>query len=398
MTKWSALPIYTRLAITIWIALLAGVFGRVAAQGTSSQTVLPVYLEGGQRWANGKSLYAAMPEKLDVYRNPPVMAAVTVPFTWLPPYVTAMLWRTFFICLYLLGLFRFLRDVAPSLAPIRRSIFFISSAVLVLNAFNNAQLNLLIIAAVLLGVAAAARGSWWASAFWLTVAAQVKIYPLALVGLACVAFPIKMIWRSGLLLLLGLALPFLLGNPHYAMEQYRDFAEALRSDDRTDDPIERAPRNWTIVPRAFADMVVPRSVAIPISAVVGVLFSVAVRLIPKEQRLLFAFCSGTIWMVLFGPGAEMNTYSILAPVAAWLICRESSDLWAWLGSALLLAAVIRGGLPPDPNTGMVALQPFGATALMGSLVCWATVVVAAKPYCGLPNLNNINDLPPSSSL
>jgi hypothetical protein len=401
MNKWFALPHSTRFAIGVWIALLGGVLGRVAIDSTEAQTVLPIYLEGGLRWAHGEPLYAPMPEGLDVYRNPPVVAVLTVPFTRLPQRAAALIWRVLFISLYLLGLFQFLRDCAPPkadptpqppprsgegefpisnplrfgeggsrsepsgvLSPLRRSIFFMLSAVLVLSSFNNAQLNLLLVASALLGTAAAARGSWWASAFWLTLAAQVKIYPLALVGLVCVIFPRTMIWRSALLMILGLALPFAASDPQYALDQYRSFAEASKADDRSDAPMVRGPRDWTRLVRVFGPIPVPREITLPLSALAGIAFAVWVTLTRKENRLRLAFCLGLLWMVLFGPSTEMNTYSILAPVAAWLACRERSGLFAWLGAGMLLAAILRAAFPSDFTHGLGFMQPFAAIVLL----------------------------------
>ena len=364
MSKWFALSHSRRFAIGLWIALLAGVLGRVAFDKVTAQTVLPIYLEGGRRWENAEPLYGPMPAGLDVIRNPPLIAALTVPFTELPPRFAALLWRILLIGLYALGLFQFLRDVAPPISALRRDIFWMLGAVLVLNAFNNAQLNLLIVASALLGVAAAARGHWWVSAFWLTLSGQVKIYPFALAGLVCVAFPRTMIWRTALMLIAGLLLPCVLANPQYALDQYRSFAITLKADDRTDVAIERTTRDWSILPRSFAGVIVPREVVLPVAAIAGIAFAFWVALANREERLRLAFSLGILWMLLFGPNTEMNTYSILAPVAAWLACRERSGVFAWLGVSLLLAAILRASFPTNLFHGLEFLQPIAAICLL----------------------------------
>jgi hypothetical protein len=392
MNKWFALSHRTRIAIGLWIALLGGVLGRVAFDKTTAQSVLPIYLEGGRRWAEAEPLYAPMPEGLDFYRNPPLVAVLTVPFTGMPPRLAALLWRILQIGLFALGLKHFLRDVLPPLRPFQRDWFWALNAVLVLSAFNNGQLNLLLVAAALLGTAAAARRAWWVAAFWLVLAAEVKVYPIALVGLVCVGFPRPMIPRCLLLLVAGLALPMAFGGPQYTLDQYRGFAAAMQSDDRSEVPLERAPRDWTYLPRSFADVAVPRGVAMPVSAVAGLVFAGWVAFARRGERLRLAFCLGILWMLLFGPSTEMNTYSILAPVAAWLAVRPFFDfrspvstseisshglpkskpdfgsLAAWTAAALLVAAIVRASFPTGAFHGLGFLQPLAAALLVMTLL------------------------------
>jgi len=364
MNKWFALPHRTRLAIGLWFALLGGVLGRVAFDKVTAQSVLPIYLEGGRRWANAEPLYAPMPEGMDLYRNPPFVAMLTVPFTVMPPRFAALLWRILQIGLFALGLKHFLRDVLPPLTPFQRDWFWLLNAIIVLSAFNNAQLNLLLVAAALLGVAAAARGAWWVSGFWLVLATEVKIYPIALLGLVCVCFPKPMVPRCVLLLTLGLALPMAFGNPEYAFDQYRGFVAAMQADDRSEVPMVRAPRDWTYLPRSFADVVVPRGVAMVVSAAAGIAFAARVGLVRKEERLRMAFCLGMLWMLLFGPSTEMNTYSILAPVAAWLAVRDRAGWLAWFGSALLVASILRASFPTEMFHGLGFMQPMAAMLIL----------------------------------
>jgi hypothetical protein len=368
MNKWFALPHRTRFAIGLWIALLGGVLGRVAFDKVTAQSVLPIYLEGGRRWAAAEPLYAPMPQGLDLYRNPPFVAVLTVPFTEMPPRLAALLWRILQIGLFILGLKQFLRDALPPLTPFQRDWFWMLNAVLVLNAFNNAQLNLLLVASALLGIAAAARGAWWTSAFWLVLAAEVKVYPIALAGLVCVCFPKPMIPRCLLLLVAGLALPLGFGHPEYALEQYRGFREAMAADDRSEVPMVRAPRDWTYLPRSFAGTAVPREVSMGVSALAGLAFAAWVAFARKPDRLRLAFGLGMLWMLLFGPSTEMNTYSVLAPAAAWLAVRGRGPRLAWCGVALLAASILRASFPSDAFHGLGFLQPLGAVLLLLDLM------------------------------
>ena len=80
---------------------------------------------------------------------------------------------------------------------------------------------------------------------------------------------------------------------------------------------------------------------------------------------------GLLWMVLFGPATESNTYSILAPVG-WLLVGvrlpRAARFAAVIGIALLVAGVLRGAFPQDPEFSMSSLQPIGAFLLFGVAV------------------------------
>jgi hypothetical protein len=173
-----------------------------------------------------------------------------------------------------------------------------------------------------------------------------------------------MIPRCVLLLAVGLALPLAFGNPEYALDQYRGFREAMKADDRSEVPMVRAPRDWTYLPRSFAGVAVPREVSMGVAALAGMGFAAWVTLVRKQERLRLAFCLAMLWMLLFGPSTEMNTYSILAPVAAWLAVRDRAAWLAWSGVAWLVASIIRASFPSEAFHGLGFMQPLGALLLL----------------------------------
>ena len=111
--RWFAIPLSTRWAICIWFTLLAGVFGRVAVDRTTAQSVVPIYILGGERWWNAVPLYGPPPGTMDVYRNPPGFAALFAPLSQLPPRPVGLAWRIAGIGLFILGLRRFLAAIHP---------------------------------------------------------------------------------------------------------------------------------------------------------------------------------------------------------------------------------------------------------------------------------------------
>ena len=382
---WFAIPMSLRFAVGIWIALFLGVFGRVAVSKPEQQSVLPVYLYGAERLLAGELMYTRpAPPIPDVFRNPPAVAAFFVPFTHLDPKATAILWRLLGVSLYLLGLKRLIRDVLPPLSNARRAWVWILSAVLVIPAFNNAQINLHILATALLGTAAAARGRWWSAAVWLVVCGSCKVYTAAAGLLMSVAFPKRLAWRfavAGLLIIGGATLAV----EAWARPQspLTEFTHALRDEDRSGAELSRAPKSWSIVVRVWFGVVVPEEVRFGVSLAVAAAMagwvyfragsvsdgrdagpSLTLPALTSPSLTLPALKLGLIWLTLFGPATEMNTYSVLAPVAG-VLCVVGR--WQWVaraGTLLLLVAVIRGAFPPGMAYPLHTVQAVGTALLL----------------------------------
>lgn len=373
--RWFAIPLSLRFAVGVWVALLLGVFGRVAVSRPDQQSVVPIYLLAAKRLKANENLYADPPPGLDIYRNPPAVAALFVPFTFLDPTLAAILWRLLGISLYLLGLRQLVRDVLPPLSPLRRAWVWLLSAVLVIPAFNNGQINLPIVATALLGTAAAARGAWKTAAVWLVIAGWFKVYTAAVGLLMSVAFPKLFFARffvTGWLIVcgtwLGVEMWASVGQDwEVRREPLTDFVEASQGEDRSAAPLERAPKDWSILVRVWFDVVVPKPVSLGVSLAVAVgmailLFLRGDRKVPTEVFAPLAF--GLIWLTLFGPATEMNTYSVLAPVAA-VLCVVGR--WQWVarfGTLMLVVAVVRGAFPQEWGWHLHWLQPLGAWLLL----------------------------------
>ena len=383
--RWFAIPLSTRWAICVWIVLLLGVFGRVAVARPTAQSVVPVYLMAGERWWNGEPLYAPPPPGLDVYRNPPGFAAFFAPLSQLPPKPVAILWRLINIGLFALGLRRFLAAVNPvSLPPRAEAMVWIVAAFLVLPAFNNGQANLPLVASALLGTAAAVRGHWWQASAWLMFATCMKVYPIALAGLLLLLAPRRLIGRLPLVLLVFLAAPFACQHPGYVLEQTFEFGHATDADERSDAPLERTLKGWTYPVRVWTGACVSEEAmhaAVLISglALAGLVGFAARRNGISPPLFGLVLCLALLWMALFGPATEMNTYSILAPVG-WLLVMPHPPrfgrLFAGIGLGLLVIAVLRGTIPNDPDYTLASLQPIGAFLLL----CAGVSAVLKTPH------------------
>jgi hypothetical protein len=378
-----------RLAVVAWAGLLIGVGARVAAGPARSQTVVPVYLNAAHRWVQGEDLYApAWP--LDVYRNPPGVAAAFVPFTWVPEKVAGLAWRGLGAAVFLVGLAVWVRHGLPR--PLTRGeagAVFALTVPLALSSLNNGQTNLAIAGLLLLGATAAARQRWRAAGLWLALGGVVKLYPLAVGLLLAAAFPRRLLpWLAGFVALL-LAAPFLLHDPGYVAGQYRSFANYLGADERSLGPLDRAPRDlflvlrvWFAPPPAAAYQAVQLGAA---AAMAGLVVFAARRTRDPRFTSVLALHLGCVWMTVLGPATEPHTYTILGPTAAAAVVlgfagRSRAACWlAVLGYGLLVAPVFRDMFPAGWKFQVLGPHPVGGLLVLAAIVTDSVNRLARKP-------------------
>ena len=369
LARFLAIPFSVRLAWTLWLVLAAAVGVRVAVSKPTSQTVMPIYLAAGERWQRGESLYGPA-QTLDIYRNPPVIAAGFAALTALPEKLAGLLVRGVGLALFLTGLRSVRRTLLPDWGPSRVGWLFALAVVPSVPSVNNGQLNLHLAALALHGVAAAAAGRWSASAAWIGLAVWVKVYPLSLGLLIVLVAPRSYALKLAAVVLAGVALPFALDDAATVRTQYAEYVESLRLDDRTHEDLSRVPRDWTALPRTGFGWVSPEPVTKAVSLAVAAglaLLTIARRHRPLGESLLAALVGSHVWMTAFGPATEMNTYSLLAAVAPLVLLTpglsRSSRGMAVAGYALLVVTVLRGMFPNDRDFNVLGPQALGAVLL-----------------------------------
>ena len=94
---------------------------------------------------------------------------------------------------------------------------------------------------------------------------------------------------------------------------------------------------------------------------------------------------GSVWMTAFGPATEMNTYAVLAGVAAYLVVAPGPrPRWAaaaaWAGYGLLAASVLRAAFPDDWRFQVLGPQPAGALLLAAAAVGGVAAPADAAPW------------------
>ena len=368
--RWFAIPLSVRWAGCLWFALVAGVTGRVLTSPPTSQTVVPIYLTGGEHWASGEPLYAYNPlADHDVYRNPPGFAAVFAVLTPLPEKMAGIVWRLTSAAVFLFALVRFRRFVVPGWSADRAALMFGLAVLVALPAVNNGQVNLLIAAAAMGGTAAAVAGRWWEAAGWFALGGWLKVYPLAVGLLAGLIAPRQLMPRLLLVTAAGFAVPFVLADPSYVADQYRAFVTSQTADDRTLADLTRAPRDWTVVTRSWLDWVPPPEVTRAVMLTTAAICAIWVALWRSRPGAFgLALALGLTWMTVFGPATEAHTYAQLAGLSGWLVAATvGRSRWAFglavVGYGLLAGTVMRAMFPADWKLTVLGPQAVGATVL-----------------------------------
>lgn len=392
-----------RVAVALWAVLLVAVAGRVLAGPARSHTVVPIYLVAAERWANAEPLYASAPP-LDVYRNPPGFAAALVPFTWMPERAAELLWRAVNVAALLVALGAWVRYGLPRpLTPGESGAVFALAVVPALPSVNNGQVNLLIIAALLLGATAAARLRGRAAGAWLALAAAIKVYPLAVGLLVAAGSPRRVLpWFAGACLAFA-AFPFLFHAPGYVLDQHRAFVAEVSADDRTKALVGRAGLDAYFILRQWAEpppRELYRAVQLAVAAGMAGLVVVAARRTgnPREVAPL-ALHLGCAWATVFGPATEVHTYVLLGPTAAALIVLARGDrhrgrlALAAVGYALLVAPVVRDSFPNGKAFHGLALQPVGGLLVLAA-AAWAGLALVRRAPAAAPPIHHGERRPP----
>ena len=371
MTRLDFTTTGARLGLTLWVILLAVVVIRVGVAPVGKQSVVPIYQVAGERFRAGASLYAPIPG-LDLYRNPPGVAFAATALTPLPPKTGGVLMRLLQATLFLTGLRRAVRTFAPDWPSARVGWAFAIAAFLIAPAVNNGQLNVLIAGSLLHAAAAAHAKRDAEAALWAALAAWVKLYPLAVGLLLCVARP-RLAPRLVAALALGAMFPFLGQSSEVVSWQYREYWHYLGDDDRTYAHLVRVPRDWTCWPRMFLNVVVPEKVALAVGLLVAGVAALMTRLFARRGLgAVSALVLGLTWMTAFGPATEANTYALLAasaPLAPWLARTKWPRRAAWVGVALLISPAIRGAFPEDWLYTVYGPQALGAVLVCVGYCC-----------------------------
>jgi hypothetical protein len=355
-----------RVGTGLWVLALA-VVSVLVVRDPHERSVTPVFHLAVERWGN-HALYSD-PRG---FHYLPQFALLFAPFHALPVPFGDLLWRAAAVAAVLGGVGAFARRAASD----RNGSDFIAGVALALaiwpclGAVRNGQTNLAFGGLLLIAAALLADERWTAAALLLVLLVAVKPLGIVVVLLAPWGYP-RLIAPLAAGLAALAALPFLFAPPSWVVAQYHDAAVHLAS--------------WSGTNEArFADLAaLLRRVGVPLPAAAATavraafavatlgLWFAAARRRPEPKRSLTLALLATIYLLLFNPMTEKNTYAIAAPAmgvaAAWSF-RAGRRALGWLFAAALLSI---GILPEafhrvDPGLGLW-WDPLALTAVAALL-------------------------------
>jgi alpha-1,2-mannosyltransferase len=363
--------------LLVW-ALPLLVVAVLVARDPASRSVTPTFHLAVSRWAAGQPLYSD-PRG---FHYLPQFVLLFAPFHALPAPIGDLLWRVLAVGAVVGGLRSFLRRTAvsdPGLAFFWASVLCLGPC---LGAMRNGQTNL-VFGGLLLALAVLLAGQrWTGAAACLVVLCAVKPFGIVFVLLAPFVYP-RLVRPLAAGLALFLLSPFLVAPASYASAQCLAAVGHIVG--------------WAgTTENRFADLAgVLRAagVALPVAALtsiralaalasLGAWIAVGRRAAEPEKALGLGLIGG-IYLMLFNPMTEKNTYAVVAPalcVAAVLLLAHKST--AAPGRIVAFALVSIGVFPEvfrrlDPNLGLW-WDPLVLGAAAGALA-WALRRRIASP-------------------
>lgn len=281
----------------------------------SNRTVVPSYRLAALNWIAGRGLYDGTGVGGFVYL--PQAAILFVPFAMIPQILGEVLWRLFTIGTLAVGL-RGFAGLAGEKS--RTELFPLMTLVTIPLAWDcarNGQATLIITGLMLLSVVDISRCRWWRATLWLSLGVAVKPLMIVLV-LLIMAIDRPMTWR----LLLGMGAvalaPFAIQHPAYVLQQY----SACLHNTTMAAHVSVAAHGWTspFTALRLVGLDVPEHVQTAIRMVAAfatlALCIVARRWHDTDRSAIFVFSLAVVYLTLFSPRTENNTYAMLGPAIA----------------------------------------------------------------------------------
>jgi hypothetical protein len=341
----------TAVTVGVWTLLTLGL-AIFSYRYPWSHTVYDIYARASLRWWSGQDLYSAPGTAF--YRYSPLFAICMTPWALLSNSWGGALWRIFNGLLYALALKAWIRGSLPRCSPWQQAALFLLVLPLSLQSMHNGQANIIMLSAILFGLAAASADHWNKAAAWFAFATLVKGYPVALALLIAAVGPRRFLVRYATALSIGLLVPFATQRSDIVVDQYlswlvhlRDSTAIMRERLRTLEHLLSI-YGYPVSPQTFQRIQLLAGLAI-----LGLCRLQARRCPEHRQRFHTAFSLFAVWVVLFGPATETCTYVVLAPVIAWHLVDVFSRTTGWPGRLLpVLSLLMMGPLVTD-----FAVQP-----------------------------------------
>ncbi len=325
-----------RFAWAGWVALFLVMAAIIAHDSTRS--VLAVYRFGSTQWIAGRTLYEFT--GIGGFTYLPHAAILFIPFALLPPLAGEVLWRLLNIAVFAVGLSGFARLAGERSGKDLFPLMTLVTLPLAWGCARNGQATLLMTGFMLLAAADLARSRWWRSTLWLALAVAVK--PLAIVLVLIIGARER---HMTLRLAAGMALlalfPFATQHPAYVAGQYAASIQNMALSAH----VGVVAHGWTTPFTALrvAGIDVPERVqtVMRLAAAVATLalYGMARRRQGAAAAAVHAYSLAAVYLILFSPRTENNTYVMLGPVIG-VFLTQAVRAEQRTGEAVLLGGIL----------------------------------------------------------
>lgn len=366
-----------RFAWLGWAALFLTTAAIIAAG--SERSVVPAYRDAALNWLAGRGMYDGTGVGGFVYF--PQAAVLFVPFAVLPAVLGEALWRFVNIGVFAFGLLGFARLAGGKSEKALFPLMTLIALPMAWDCARNGQATLLMTGFMLLAVVDTVRSRWWRATLWLMLAVAVK--PLAIVlVLLLAALERPLTWRLPLGMIALVLSPFAAQHPGYVLEQY----SACLRNMSTAAHVGVAAHGWTSPFTALrvAGIDVPERVQTMLR-LIAALGTLALCFFARKRHeaaraAVFVFSLAALYLILFSPRTENNTYAMLGPAIgvfmadAFLIGKKTRE-----GALLACLTLALVGSRPIERLLAPTAEPIWMSPLIAVVFCVYVLVKLLAP-------------------
>jgi alpha-1,2-mannosyltransferase len=366
---------YLNIAFSLWI-LTVLIISILVFIAPLKHSVTPTYHEAVERWLAAKSLYFHTG-----YFYFPQFVLIFAPFHYLPVPFSDILWRIFQAGLLVTGIWRMVNLLPSS----ERGAFFLCMSLVAITpcigALRDGQANVLFAALTVNSVVYLAESQWWLAALCMVSALAIKPIGLVLILLAAIGYRFT-IWRLVIFFCIFLLLPFVFADPSYVFSQFQQslahlFSASLTTENRFSD------LNGLLRPLGMG-LTGPLSQGVRIMAgiLVAGLWLKGSRRMSEPERSFLLLGLSTVYLMLFNPMTEVNSYVIVAPsIAYYAVHYLKMDISSKLGWSLAFMGSSIGLLPElvRPFTKHLGLW-WDPLAMIVFLIFLSSRILINKPF------------------
>ncbi len=359
---WVAWLSWGTLIVTVGVLILVG----------SDHTVVTAYRDAALQWFAGRDIYNSTGHG---FLYLPSAAILFAPCARLPGAASEIVWRVLTIGSFAIGIRRLSTLAGRGLAVDLFPLMTLAALPPALSCARNGQSTLIMTATMMLAVADLAGpesggGRRWRATLWLSLSLAFK--PLSVVMILLVgALDRRMAWRLFVGVALVLLFPFLTQTPHYVAAQYVKSLQMFRASSLCG-MTELWAQPFSVL--SLMGVNVAESLQTLIRAVAALatflLCWQAQRRHGSVRAVEYLFSFSVLYILLFNPRTENNTYAMLGPAiglfaAPWIGDSRHRAAVAFLSLLLFVLAagdeLVRALAPPGehiwlkPSLGIIFL-------------------------------------------